>query len=75
MYLGMYEHEIRVVLIKLRLKQLSRDEAATQLKDVLTRLAKNAEEGKRRVDSILSHYLSDKLITVNEAESEILLGE
>lgn len=74
MYLGRYEHELRVVLIKARHGQLSRDEASAQMKSILSRLQKDAAKAKSRVDEVVSYYLSDKCITVYEGEEGIWLG-
>lgn len=74
MYLGKYEHELRVILIKAWREQLPRDEAATQVKSILAQLENSIAKAKGRVDGIMPE-LCDGSITVNEAESEILLGE
>lgn len=74
MVLGRYEHELRVVLIKAYRQQLSREEAATQVKNILARFENDIAEAKKRVDDVIPH-LRERTITVNEAEEEILLGK
>ncbi len=74
MYLGKYEHELRVVLIKALRKELPRDEAVAEVRKILSRLQEDLENGKGRAYGAISD-LCDGSITVNEAEAGILLEE
>ncbi len=74
MYLGKYEHELRVVLIKAWRGELPHDEAVAEVRNVFSKLQDNLESGKGRAyNAILD--LCGGSITVNEAEREILFGE
>ncbi|MBI5913701.1 hypothetical protein HY839_04680 [Candidatus Azambacteria bacterium] len=74
MYFTGFEHELKVILIKVYRKQLSLEEASAQAKDLFARLEHNLAEAQGRVGGVIPH-LREGTITVNEAAGEILLEE